>query len=91
MVGSIFARERRDACDPAVFHARMSAALSQTVHKQEAAGINVVRDGATSRISRATHVKERGTRFDNDGPPDAPADRKTFPGFLKRLPKAAGC
>ncbi|AUQ59506.1 2-hydroxypropyl-CoM lyase-like protein [Phaeobacter inhibens] len=90
VVDFIFARERQQSFDQADFDACMRAAVSDTVKKQVAAGIDIVSDGETSKISYATYVKDRYTGFSGDSPRNAPADLKMFPGFLKRLADDGG-
>jgi 5-methyltetrahydropteroyltriglutamate--homocysteine methyltransferase len=68
----------------------MKAAVMEVVEKQKIAGIDVVSDGETSKISYATYVKDRYTGFEGDSPRNAPADLKLFPGFLKRLASDGG-
>ena len=64
--------------------------LMQTVKKQVEAGIDIVSDGETSKISYATYVKDRYTGFSGDSPRNAPADLLAFPSFCKdRLIQAA--
>jgi 5-methyltetrahydropteroyltriglutamate--homocysteine methyltransferase len=90
VVDFIFARERQDPYDPAAFDAAMAKAVSDTVARQVAAGVDIVSDGETSKISYATYVKDRYTGFSGDSPRNAPADLKQFPGFLKRLASEGG-
>ena len=90
VVDFIFAREHGKDYDAAAFDAAMTEAASETVRQQVAAGIDVVSDGETSKISYATYVKDRYTGFDGDSPRNAPADLKRFPGFLKRLADDGG-
>ena len=90
VVDFIFARERKEDYDPAAFDAAMTKAVSETVKKQVDAGIDIVSDGETSKISYATYVKDRYTGFDGDSPRNAPADLKLFPSFLKRLADDGG-
>ena len=61
-----------------------------TVEKQKKAGIDIVSDGETSKISYATYVKDRYTGFSGDSPRNAPADLKMFPTFLERLANDGG-
>mmetsp|Transcript_27497 Transcript_27497/g.50840 ORF Transcript_27497/g.50840 Transcript_27497/m.50840 type:complete len:170 (-) Transcript_27497:7-516(-) len=68
----------------------MARAVSDTVAKQVAAGVDIVSDGETSKISYATYVKDRYTGFSGDSPRNAPADLKQFPSFLKRLADDGG-
>ena len=90
VVDFIFAREREEPFDQAAFDASMSKAVSETVRKQVEAGVDIVSDGETSKISYATYVKDRYTGFSGDSPRNAPADLKMFPGFLKRLADDGG-
>lgn len=90
VVDFIFARERNEPYDVAAFDACMTRAVSDTVARQKAAGVDIVSDGETSKISYATYVKDRYTGFDGDGPRNAPADLKKFPTFLKRLAADSG-
>lgn len=90
VVDFIFARENEQSYDPALFDACMTAAVSETVRKQRDAGIEIVSDGETSKISYATYVKDRYTGFSGDSPRNAPADLKMFPGYLRRLADDGG-
>ena len=90
VVDFIFAREREEPFDQAEFDACMTRSVSETVGKQVAAGIDIVSDGETSKISYATYVKDRYSGFSGDSPRNAPADLKMFPGFLQRLADDGG-
>ncbi|OSQ47890.1 cobalamin-independent methionine synthase II family protein [Marivita geojedonensis] len=90
VVDFIFARENRQDYDHAAFDAAMTEAASDTVRRQVEAGIDIVSDGETSKISYATYVKDRYTGFDGDSPRNAPADLKLFPSFLERLKDDGG-
>ena len=90
VVDFIFARERKDAYSQADFDAAMTQAVADTVKKQVDAGVDIVSDGETSKISYATYVKDRYTGFDGDSPRNAPADLKLFPKFLERLSNDGG-
>lgn len=90
IVDFIFAREKEQPYDQAAFDAAMTAAVSATVARQKAAGVDIVSDGETSKISYATYVKDRYTGFDGDSPRNAPADLKLFPSFLQRLANDGG-
>jgi 5-methyltetrahydropteroyltriglutamate--homocysteine methyltransferase len=68
----------------------MTSAVSETVCRQVEAGVDIVSDGETSKISYATYVKDRYTGFDGDSPRNAPADLKQFPTFLQRLADDGG-
>ncbi|MFD0915137.1 cobalamin-independent methionine synthase II family protein [Pseudahrensia aquimaris] len=89
-VDFIFAREKDQPYDQAAFDAQMVAAVDETVRKQVEAGIDIVSDGETSKISYATYVKDRYTGFSGDSDRNAPADLKMFPSFLERLADSGG-
>src|SRR6056297_386072 len=90
VVDFIFARERGEAYDGAAFDAAMAEAVDETVRRQVAAGVDIVSDGETSKISYATYVKDRYTGFAGDSPRNAPADLKMFPSFLDRIARSGG-
>ena len=90
VVDFIFARENEKPYDVAAFDACMTAACAETVSRQVEAGVDIVSDGETSKISYATYVKDRYTGFSGDSPRNAPGDLKMFPGFLKRLADDGG-
>ena len=90
VVDFLFAREREEPFDQAAFDHAMTEAVDHTVARQVAAGVDIVSDGETSKISYATYVKDRYTGFSGDSPRNAPADLKLFPTFMKRLAEAGG-
>ena len=90
VVDFIFARENGTPYDQAEFDSAMTEAVAATVLRQADAGIDIVSDGETSKISYATYVKDRYTGFDGDSPRNAPADLKLFPSFLERLKNDGG-
>ncbi len=90
VVDFLFARERGEAYDAAAFDKAMAAHVNDLVRRQAEAGIDIVSDGETSKISYATYVKDRYTGFDGDSPRNAPADLKQFPSFLERLANSGG-
>ena len=90
VVDMIFARENGEGYDQNAFDAVMRVGCAATVGRQAEAGIGIVSDGETSKISYATYVKDRYTGFSGDSPRNAPGDLKLFPSFLKRLAEAGG-
>ncbi|WP_162651512.1 cobalamin-independent methionine synthase II family protein [Lentilitoribacter sp. Alg239-R112] len=90
VVDFIFAREHDKSFDQAEFDACMTNACSETVRRQVEAGVDIVSDGETSKISYATYVKDRYTGFSGDSDRNAPGDLKLFPGFLQRLSDDGG-
>lgn len=90
VVDFLFARERGEAYEPDAFDEAMSAAVDATVARQRAAGVDIVSDGETSKISYATYVKDRYSGFSGDSPRKPPADLLLFPTFMQRLAKDGG-
>ncbi len=90
VVDFIFAREHNKDFDQGAFDSCMTEACSETVRRQVEAGVDIVSDGETSKISYATYVKDRYTGFSGDSERNAPGDLKQFPGFLKRLADDGG-
>ena len=90
VVDYIFARENEQPYDETQFDECMKSSVADTVQKQKLAGIDIVSDGETSKISYATYVKDRYTGFSGDSPRNPPEDLKLFPGYLKRLADDCG-
>lgn len=90
VVDFIFARENNKKYDKNEFDLCMKRNVLETAEKQRKAGIDIVSDGETSKISYATYVKDRYSGFSGDSPRNPPGDLKLFPGFLKRLAEDGG-
>ena len=86
----LFARERGEPCDAAAFAACMTEECAETVRRQVKAGVDVVSDGETSKISYSTYVKDRYTGFSGDSERNAPEDLKRFPRYLERIAREGG-
>lgn len=86
----VFAQERGEAIDVAVFSSVIGAAVDDAVKRQVASGIDLVSDGEMSKISYATYIKDRITGFDGDSPRSAPKDLEMFPSFMERQSKGGG-
>lgn len=90
VVDQIFARERGEVVDEALFNETMRVAVDQAVQRQVQSGIDIVSDGEMSKISYATYIKDRYTGFDGDSERRTPADLLDYPGFMKRLASGGG-
>ena len=83
VVDFIFARENEQDFDQKSFDRCMKNSVLSTVEKQKNAGIDIVSDGETSKISYATYVKDRYTGcllYTSPSPRD---------GLLSRMPSSA--
>ena len=63
VVDYIFARENNQKYNEKSFDECMEENVLRTVERQKSAGIDIVSDGETSKISYATYVKDRYTGF----------------------------
>ena len=90
VVDFIFTRENNKQYVEKDFDECMRNNVLSTAKKQKIAGIDIISDGETSKISYATYVKDRYTGFSGDSPRNPPEDLKLFPGFLKRLADDGG-
>jgi 5-methyltetrahydropteroyltriglutamate--homocysteine methyltransferase len=81
----LFAREQGPLADEAVADATLTAAVEEVVRRQVQAGIDVVSDGETSKISYATYIADRFSGFSGDTPREPGQDLVEFPGLLKKL------
>lgn len=86
----LFARDRDEPYDAGEFAACMAEECAETVRKQVEAGIDVVSDGETSKISYTTYVKNRFTGFSGQSERAVPGDLKLFPLYLERLAREGG-
>lgn len=90
VVDQIFAKEHGKPYQQDEFDQVMTDAVDKTVARQKAAGVEIVSDGETSKISYSTYVKDRYEGFSGDSPRNAPADLKEYPSFLKRIADTGG-
>lgn len=90
VVDFIFIRENNKQYVEKDFDECIRNNVLSTAKKQKIAGIDIISDGETSKISYATYVKDRYTGFSGDSPRNPPEDLKLFPGFLKKLADDGG-
>ena len=89
-VDYLVARDRGDAYDVGGFAACMAEECAETVRRQVEAGIDIVSDGETSKISYSTYVKDRYTGFSGDSDRNVPGDLKLFPSYMQRIAREGG-
>jgi len=88
VVDLLFAQDRDESIDERIFNETMRRAAADLVREQVEAGIDVVSDGETSKISYATYIRHRLTGFEGDSPRPTPQDLQDFPEYRDRLVKA---
>src|ERR1700730_3460653 len=87
-VDLLFAQDRGEDYDAAKFEQVVRRAVSDTVDRQDEAGIDIVSDGEMSKISYATYLRHRLTGFEGDSPRPTPQDLDDYPDYRDRLVKA---
>jgi 5-methyltetrahydropteroyltriglutamate--homocysteine methyltransferase len=87
VVDFLFAQDRGEAFDQTKFDAAMARGVDDVVRKQQDAGIDIVSDGETSKISYATYIRHRLTGFEGDSQRPTPQDLDDVPAFRDRLVK----
>jgi 5-methyltetrahydropteroyltriglutamate--homocysteine methyltransferase len=80
----LFAHEKGAALDE-VAARTFSDAVSEVVRRQVDAGVDIVSDGETSKISYATYIRDRLTGFAGDSPREPGQDLIEFPRILQKL------
>ncbi len=90
VVDMLMARENHTEYDPAAFAAVMTAAVDAVVARQVQAGVDIVSDGETAKISYATYIKDRLSGFAGDKPRQVALDLQPYPDFRARMAIFAG-
>jgi len=90
VVDLLMAKEQGQPFDPALFERTMARAVDDVVRQQVTAGLDVVSDGETSKISYATYIKDRLSGFAGDHPRQIALDLQAFPEFRARMAVFAG-
>ena len=84
----LFAEDDGSLTDHATYARVMREAVATVVKRQVEAGVDVVSDGETSKISYATYIRHRLTGFElGDMPRAVPSDLDDFPDYKERLAK----
>jgi 5-methyltetrahydropteroyltriglutamate--homocysteine methyltransferase len=81
----LFGRESGKVGDARAAAAVITGAVAEVVRRQVEAGIDVVSDGETSKISYATYIADRFAGFGGDTPRDPGQDLVEFPRFMAKL------
>ena len=90
VVELLMKRDQGEPYDEAEFDRTMAAAVSATVQKQVATGIDLVSDGETAKIGYATYIKERLSGFGGHSERQIALDLKDYPEFRERMALVAG-
>ena len=88
VVDLLFAQDRGEAYDAGRFDEVMRRGVAAIVNQQSGAGVDIVSDGETSKISYATYIRHRLTGFEGDSARPTPQDLDDFPEYRDRLVQA---
>jgi 5-methyltetrahydropteroyltriglutamate--homocysteine methyltransferase len=93
VVALLEARENRASYDAAAFDREIRQAVLDIVRRQVDAGIDIVSDGETSKISYATYVRDRLAGFSEEGSTEVPKphlDVAPFPELQRKMALLTG-
>ena len=89
LVTMLYAKDKGELQDNAMFEKRVQEAVSDVVRKQIECGVDVVNDGEAGKIGYSTYVKDRLTGFDGQAGPLRAADMLEFPEYARRTSRVA--
>jgi len=82
----LFAQDKGEAYDPAKFEDAMRVGVEAAVRKQAEAGLDILNDGETAKISYATYIKHRLNGFEIGNAPRAtPQDLDDYPDYRDKI------
>ena len=82
----LFAQDKSEPYDPAVFESTMQRAVKEVVGTQTQAGLDVVNDGEMAKISYATYIRHRLNGFVIGSAPRAtPQDLDDYPDYRDKI------
>ena len=85
VVDCLLRKEKGEALDAAHFERAMRQGVLEIVRRQAEAGIDVVSDGETSKISYSTYIKDRFAGFGGEHRPKTHLDLREHPEFRERM------
>ena len=82
----LFAQDKGESYDPAKFEDAMRVGVEAAVRKQAEAGLDILNDGETAKISYATYIKHRLNGFEIGNAPRAtPQDLDDYPDYRDKI------
>jgi 5-methyltetrahydropteroyltriglutamate--homocysteine methyltransferase len=81
----LIAKKVGEPYDQEALPTRIATAVAESVHKQQAIGLDVINDGEMSKFLYATYVKDRLTGFEGESTPPQVADLQDYPAYAQRL------
>ncbi len=81
----LFSRERGEIKDRSAAATVITDAVADVVRRQREAGVDIVSDGESNKISYATYIADRFAGFGGDTPREPGQDLVEFPRFMAKL------
>jgi 5-methyltetrahydropteroyltriglutamate--homocysteine methyltransferase len=82
----LFAQDKGEPYDPVKFEETMRLGVEAAVRKQADAGLDILNDGETAKISYATYIKHRLNGFEVGNAPRAtPQDLDDYPDYRDKI------
>ncbi|HEY1283188.1 MAG TPA: cobalamin-independent methionine synthase II family protein [Steroidobacteraceae bacterium] len=82
----LFAQDKGEPYDPVKFEEAMRVGVEAAVRKQAEAGLDILNDGETAKISYATYIKHRLNGFEIGNAPRAtPQDLDDYPDYRDKI------
>jgi 5-methyltetrahydropteroyltriglutamate--homocysteine methyltransferase len=83
VVDLIFAQDRNEPVDAAVFDSAVRCAMAGVIRMQVENGVDIPSDGEQSKISYGTCIRHRLTGFEGDSQRPTPQDLDDFPDYRR--------
>jgi len=90
VIDLLYRKENGETVDATAYDAAIAAGVADAVAKQVTAGIDVVSDGETSKISYSTYIKDRYAGFSGEYIPKTHLDLRDHPDFRERQRRNGG-
>jgi len=87
---ALFGKMRGDSFEEGAYDAAIRDGVALAVRRQVDAGVDVVSDGETSKISYSTYITERLSGFDGDSERKINRDVAPYPDFREKMARVTG-
>ncbi len=87
---ALFAKMRGESFEEAAYDAAIRDGVALAVRRQVEAGVDVVSDGETSKISYSTYITERLSGFEGDSERKINRDVAPYPDFREKMARVTG-
>ena len=87
---ALFGKMRGESFEEAAYDAAIRDGVALAVRRQVEAGVDVVSDGETSKISYSTYITERLSGFEGDSERKINRDVAPYPDFREKMARVTG-